>query len=113
GTIKAIATLAAQRSPTMLDIPTSDESGVPGLYMPGWFGLFAAKGTPRDIIIKLNGAMVQTLADPGVRARFGELAFDISPPAREQQTPDVFAAFHKSEVEKWWPIIKAANIKPE
>ena len=56
----------------MPEIPTSDETGVPGLYMPGWFGLFAPKGTPRDIIIKLNGAMVQTLADPGVRARFGE-----------------------------------------
>jgi tripartite-type tricarboxylate transporter receptor subunit TctC len=111
GTIKAIANLAAQRSPTMPDIPTSDESGVPGLYVPGWFGLFAAKGTPRDIIIKLNGAMVQTLADPGVRARFGELGLDIA--AREQQTPEGFAAFHKSEVEKWWPIIKAANIKPE
>ena len=111
GTIKAIANLAAQRSPTMPDIPTSDETGVPGLYMPGWFGLFAPKGTPRDIIIKLNGAMVQTLADPGVRARFGELGLDIA--AREQQTPEGFAAFHKSEVEKWWPIIKAANIKPE
>jgi len=111
GTIKAIAILAAQRSPTMPDIPTSDETGVPGLYMPGWFGLFAPKGTPRDIIIKLNGAMVQTLADPGVRARFGELGLDIA--AREQQTPEGFAAFHKSEVEKWWPIIKAANIKPE
>src|SRR5262249_57738303 len=78
GTLQATATLAAQRSPTMPDIPTSDESGVPGLYMPGWFGLFAAKGTPRDIIIKLNGAMVQTLADPGVRARFGELGLDIA-----------------------------------
>jgi tripartite-type tricarboxylate transporter receptor subunit TctC len=111
GTIKAIANLAAQRSPTMPEIPTSDETGVPGLYMPGWFGLFAPKGTPRDIIIKLNGAMVQTLADPGVRARFGELGLDIA--AREQQTPEGFAAFHKSEVEKWWPIIKAANIKPE
>ena len=111
GTIKAIANLAAQRSPTMPDIPTSDETGVPGLYMPGWFGLFAPKGTPRDIIIKLNGAMVQTLADPGVRTRFGELGLDIA--AREQQTPEGFAAFHKSEVEKWWPIIKAANIKPE
>ena len=111
GTIKAIAILSAQRSPTMPDIPTSDETGVPGLYMPGWFGLFAPKGTPRDIIIKLNGAMVQTLADPGVRTRFGELGLDIA--AREQQTPEGFAAFHKSEVEKWWPIIKAANIKPE
>ena len=69
------------------------------------------QGYTRDIIIKLNGAMVQTLADPGVRARFGELGLDIA--AREQQAPEGFAAFHKSEIEKWWPIIKAANIKAE
>jgi len=108
---QAAVTLPQVRGGTMPDIPTSDETDVPGLYMPGWFGQFAAKGTPRDIIIKLNGAMVQTLADPGVRARFGELGLDTA--AREQQTPEGFAAFHKSEVEKWWPIIKAANIKPE
>jgi tripartite-type tricarboxylate transporter receptor subunit TctC len=111
GTIKAIANLGAQRSPTMPDIPTSGESGVAGLQMPGWFGLFAPKGTPKDIIAKLNAAMVGALTDTNVRARLTELGMDVA--AREQQTPEGLAAFHKTEVEKWWPIIKAANIKGE
>ena len=111
GTIKAIANLASQRSATIPEIPSSDESGLPGLYMPGWFGLFAPKGTPRDILAKLNGAMVQALADPALRTRFTELGLDLA--AREQQTPEGLAAFHKTETEKWWPIIKAANIKGE
>ncbi len=111
GTIKAIANLASQRSPAIPDIPTSDESGVPGLHMPGWFGLFAPKGTPKDIVAKLNGAMVHALAEPTVRARFTELGLDIA--SREQQTSEGLAVFHKAEIEKWWPIIKAANIKGE
>jgi tripartite-type tricarboxylate transporter receptor subunit TctC len=111
GTIKAIVNLGAQRSPTMPEIPTSDEAGVGGLHMPGWFGLFAPKGTPKDIIAKLNAAMVAALADPTVRSRFTELGLDLA--SREQQTPEGLAAFHKTEVEKWWPIIKAANIKGE
>jgi len=93
------------------DIPTSDESGVRGLYMSGWFGLFAPKGTPADIITKLNVAMVQALADPAVRTRFADLGLDIAP--RDQETPAGLAAFHKAEVEKWWPIIKAAGIRGE
>jgi tripartite-type tricarboxylate transporter receptor subunit TctC len=111
GTIKAIANLSPRRSASMPDIPTSDESGVPGLYMSGWFGFFAPKGTPKDIIAKLNGAMVQVLADPAVRARFAELGLDVA--SREQQTPEGLAAFQQAEIEKWWPIIKAANVKPE
>jgi len=111
GTIKAIVNLGAQRSATMPDIPTSDEGGLPGLHMPGWFGLFAPKGTPKDIVAKLNSAMVQALAEPALRTRLAELGLDIA--SREQQTPEGLAAFHKSEVEKWWPIIKAANIKGE
>jgi tripartite-type tricarboxylate transporter receptor subunit TctC len=111
GTLKAIVNLAGQRSPAIPDIPTSDEGGVPGLHMPGWFGLFAPKGTPRDVVARLNGAMVQALADPALRARFTELGLDVA--ARDQQTPEGLAAFHKAEVEKWWPIIKAANIKGE
>src|SRR5215203_2528004 len=103
GTIKAIANLSPQRSASMPDIPTSDETGVPGLYMSGWFGFFAPKGTPKDIIAKLNSAMIQALADPAVRARFTELGLDVA--SREQQTPEGLAAFQKAEVEKWWPII--------
>ena len=111
GTIKAIANLSPSRSASMPDIPTSDEGGVPGLYMSGWFGFFAPKGTPKDIIAKLNGAMVQVLADPAVRTRFTELGLDVA--SREQQTPEGLAAFQKAEIEKWWPIIRAANVKPE
>ena len=111
GTIKAIANLSPQRSPSIPDIPTSDEGGVPKLYMSGWFGFFAPKGTPKDIIAKLNGAMVESLADPAVAKRFAELGLDVA--SREQQTPEGLAAFHKSEIEKWWPIIKSANIKGE
>jgi tripartite-type tricarboxylate transporter receptor subunit TctC len=111
GTIKSIANLSPQRSPSVPDIPTSDEGGVSGLYMSGWFGFFAPKGTPKDVIAKLNGAMVQALADPVVRARFAELGLDVA--SREQQTPEGLAAFHKAEIEKWWPIIKAAGVKPE
>ena len=97
--------------PAMPDIPTADEGGVPGLHIAGWFGFFAPKGTPKDVIAKLNAAMVQALADPAVRARFAELGLDVA--SREQQTPEGLAAFHKAEIEKWWPIIKAAGIKAE
>jgi tripartite-type tricarboxylate transporter receptor subunit TctC len=111
GTIKALAELSPQRSASMPDIPSADESGVPGLYISGWFGLFAPKGTPPDIISKLNGAMVAALADPKVRTRFADLGLDIA--SRGQQTPEGLAAFHKADMEKWWPIIKAAGIRGE
>src|SRR6476646_3321871 len=108
GTIKAIANLSPQRSASMPDIPTSDETGVPGLYMSGWFGFWAPKGTPKDIIAKLNAATVEALADPAIQKRFTELGLDVAP--RAQQTPEGLAAFQKAEIEKWWPIIKDAGI---
>jgi tripartite-type tricarboxylate transporter receptor subunit TctC len=111
GTIKALANLSPKRSASIPDIPTSDEGGVPGWYMSGWFGLFAPKGTPKDAIAKLNGAMVQVLAEPAVRARFAELGLDVA--SRDQQTPEGLAAFHKAEIEKWWPVIKDAGIKAQ
>jgi len=111
GTIKAIANLSPQRSASMADIPTSDETGVPGLYMSGWFGFWAPKGTPKDVIGTLNKAMMQVLADPTTKARFSELGLDVAAP--EQQTPEGLAAFQKAEIEKWWPIIKGAGIKAE
>ena len=111
GTIKAIANLSPQRSASMPDIPTSDETGVPGLYMSGWFGFWAPRGTPKDVIARLNGAMSQVLADPATKAKFAELGLDVA--AKEQQTPEGLAAFQKAEIEKWWPIIKAANLKGE
>jgi tripartite-type tricarboxylate transporter receptor subunit TctC len=111
GTIKAIANLSPQRSPALPNIPTSDEGGVPGLYMSGWFGFFGPKGMPKDVVARLNAAMVEALADPAVRKRYSELGLDIA--SREQQTPEGLAAFLKSEIDKWWPIIRAAGLRAE
>jgi tripartite-type tricarboxylate transporter receptor subunit TctC len=111
GTIKAIANLSPQRSASMPDIPTSDETGVPGLHMSGWFGFFGPKGMPKEAVDKLNGAMRQVLADPAVKARFTELGLDVASP--QQQTPEGLAAFQKAEIDKWWPIIRSSGIKPE
>jgi tripartite-type tricarboxylate transporter receptor subunit TctC len=108
GKIKALANLSPQRSASMPDIPTADETGVPGLYMSGWFGFFAPKGTPKDVIAKLNAATVEALADPAIQKRFTELGLDVAP--RAQQTPEGLAAFQKAEIDKWWPIIKASGI---
>src|SRR4029077_6118286 len=93
------------------DIPTVAEAGLPNLDATVWFGFWAPARTPKDIIARLNAATVETLADPSVRARLADLALGIFP--REQQTPAALAALQKTEIEKWWPIIKAANIKPE
>ena len=111
GTVKAVANLSPKRSPAIPDIATSDENGVTGLHMSGWFGFFAPAATPADAIAKLNGAMVQTLADAGIRKRFTELGLDVA--SREQQTPEGLAAFHKAEIAKWWPMIQAAGLKAE
>jgi tripartite-type tricarboxylate transporter receptor subunit TctC len=111
GTVKILANLSPARSRVIPDIPTSGESGIPGLYASGWFGLFAPRATPKEIVAKLNGAMMHALADAKVQARFADLGLDVAP--REQQTPEGLAAFHKGEVEKWWPIIKSAGIKVE
>jgi tripartite-type tricarboxylate transporter receptor subunit TctC len=111
GTIKAYAVLTGKRWFAAPDVPTIDEAGVPGLHFPFWHGLWAPKGTPKDVIAKLNAAAVEALADAGVRQRFNELGHEIVP--REQQTPEALAAYHKAEIDKWWPIIKAANIKLE
>src|SRR3954470_21990817 len=108
GKIKALANLSPQRSASMSDIPTADETGVPGLYMSGWFGFWAPKGTPKDVIAKLNAATSEALADPAIRARFTELGLDVAP--RELQTPQGLARFQKAEMDKWWPIIKASGI---
>jgi tripartite-type tricarboxylate transporter receptor subunit TctC len=111
GKIKAMAVLQPTRSPVVEGVPSVDEAGVTGLYLPGWFGFFAPKGTPREVIAKLNAAMVEALADPAIRARFAELGLDIVP--REQQTPEALAGFQKGEIDKWWPLIRQAGIKVE
>ncbi len=111
GAIKALAELAPQRSASMPDIASADQSGLPGLYISGWFGLYAPKNTPPSIIATLNDAMVQALEDAKVRARFAELGLDIAP--RQDQTPAGLSAFQKTEMDKWWPVIKAAGIRGE
>ncbi|SDH57198.1 MULTISPECIES: Bug family tripartite tricarboxylate transporter substrate binding protein [Bradyrhizobium] len=108
GKIKALANLSPQRSASMPDIPTADETGVAGLYMSGWFGFWAPKGTPKEIIARLNAATTEALADSAIQKRFTELGLDVAP--RAQQTPEGLAAFQKTEIEKWWPIIKEAGI---
>ena len=109
GKVKILANLSPARSPVVPGVPTSEESGIPGLYASGWFGLFGPKGMSKDVVAKLNAAMVQALADPAVKARFADLGLDIA--SRELQTPEGLAAFHKAELDKWWPVIKAAGIK--
>ena len=111
GKIKAFAVSAKSRLSAAPEIPTVDEAGLPGLYVSVWFGIWAPKGTPRDVVAKLNAAMVSALADPAVRQRLSDLGQEITP--RDQQTPEALAAFHKAEAEKWWPLVKAAGIKPE
>jgi putative tryptophan/tyrosine transport system substrate-binding protein len=111
GAIKAYAVTAKSRFAAAADIPTVDEAGVPGVHISGWFALFAPKGTPKEVTNKLNAAVMEALGDPNVRTQLTDLGQEI--PSRDQQTPEALGAFHKAEVEKWWPIIKAANIKAE
>jgi tripartite-type tricarboxylate transporter receptor subunit TctC len=111
GNLKVYAVMAKTRWPAAPDIPTIDEAGVPGLYASFWHGLWVPKGTPKELITKLNSVVQAALADATVRQRFTDQGQDIPP--REQQTPEALAAQQKAEIEKWWPILKAANIKGE
>jgi tripartite-type tricarboxylate transporter receptor subunit TctC len=109
GKIRAYAVTAKARLPSAPDVPTALEAGFDGLDVSVWYGLWAPKGTPKDVIAKLNAAAVAALADPAVRKRFADLGLEV--PVRERQTPESLGAFHKAEIEKWWPVIKAAGIK--
>jgi len=111
GKIKGFAVMSKSRWPAAPDVATMDEVGVPGMYISFWNALWAPKGTPKEIIAKLNGAVIEALADPAVRQRLTDVGHVIA--TREEQTPEALAAFHRAEIEKWFPIIKAANIKPE
>jgi len=111
GAIKAFAVAGKSRFISATEIPTTDEAGVPGFHVTAWFALFAPKGTTKDIVAKLNASVVDLLADPTARHRLVELGQDIAP--RDQQTPEALAALQKAEIEKWWPIIKQAGIKPQ
>jgi tripartite-type tricarboxylate transporter receptor subunit TctC len=109
GTIKAYAVTAEKRLAALPDLPTVDEAGLPGFYASVWYGLWAPKGTPKDVIATLHAALVDALADATVRQRLETLGMEIFPP--EQQTPQALGAIHKADIDKWWPIIKAADLK--
>ena len=111
GNIKVLAVMAKTRWFAAPDIPTTDEAGFPGIYIGTWHGIWGPKGTPPEIVAKLNAAANAAMADPATRKRIADLG--MTPPPAEQQTPAAFAAFHKSEVGKWFPIVKAAGVKAE
>src|SRR5215813_8331111 len=111
GTVKPYAITGKARLPSSPNIPTVDEAGVPGFFATLWYGLWAPKGASKDVIAKLNATMTRVLADPNVRQRFAELGIEITP--HDQQSPEALRAYQKAEAERWWPIIKASNIKVE
>jgi tripartite-type tricarboxylate transporter receptor subunit TctC len=111
GSIKAYAVTSDTRLALASDIPTFGEMGLPALFFSAWFALFAPRGTPREIIGRLNAAAVEALADPAVRSRFVDLGMEVFP--RDQQTPEALGALVKAGAEKWWPIIKELRIKAE
>jgi tripartite-type tricarboxylate transporter receptor subunit TctC len=111
GSVKAFAVTSATRSVTAPDIPTVEEAGLPGFRTSLWYGLWAPKGTPKAVIGRLDAAVVEALADPAVQKRLTELGLEIAP--RDQQTPEALLALQRADIAKWWPIIKAANIKGE
>jgi tripartite-type tricarboxylate transporter receptor subunit TctC len=111
GTIRAYAVSAKSRLAAAPDIATVDEAGLPGFYMEAWQAIWAPKHTPKAVTEKLNASIMAALADPAVRSRLADLGQEIFPP--ERQTSQALADFHKAEADKWWPIIKAAGIRPE
>jgi tripartite-type tricarboxylate transporter receptor subunit TctC len=111
GSIRAYAVTAHKRTAAAADVPTVDEAGLQGLYINIWYGLWAPKGTPRAVIARLSGAAMAAMADPDMQKRFAELSLEVPPP--EQQTPEALATLQRAEIQKWWPIIKAAGIKAE
>jgi len=111
GRIRAHAVTAKTRSAAAPDVPSVDEAGLAGFHMSIWYGTWAPRGTPKATIAKLNSAIVESLADSAVRRRLGDLGLEITP--RDQQTPEALRAHHKAEIDKWWPMIKAAGIKVE
>jgi tripartite-type tricarboxylate transporter receptor subunit TctC len=111
GDIKAYAVTGKSRLAAAPDIPTVDEAGLPGFYCSVWNALFAPKGTPKAVIAKLNAAAVGALAEPAVRQRLADLGQQIVP--SDEQTPAALATLQRAEIQKWWPIIKAAGIRAE
>jgi len=111
GKVKAYAVTSKNRLTSQPDIPTVDEAGLPNFYMSVWHAFWAPKGTPKEVVNRLNAALVETLADPAVQKRLQDLGQELF--TREQQTPEALRAWHKAEIDKWWPLIKTAGIKSE
>jgi tripartite-type tricarboxylate transporter receptor subunit TctC len=111
GTIRAYAVTDDKRVESASDIPTTDEAGLPGFHMTLWSGLWVPKNTPKDIVAKLNAAAVDALNDPAVRKKFEDLGLQM--PGADQLTPEALGAWQKAEIAKWWPMIKAANVRLE
>jgi tripartite-type tricarboxylate transporter receptor subunit TctC len=109
GTIRAYAVTDDKRVESAPDIPTTDEAGLPGFHMTLWSGLWVPKGTPKEIVTKLNGAAVDALNDPAVRKQLENLGLRM--PLSDQLTPEALGAWQQAEIAKWWPVIKAANVK--
>jgi tripartite-type tricarboxylate transporter receptor subunit TctC len=111
GSIKPIAVTGKTRLPASPNIPTVEEAGLPGFTASLWYGLWVPKDTPKEIVEKLNATLRKVLADPAVKKRLDDLGIEISP--RDQQSPEALRAFQKAEAERWWPVIKASNLKAE
>ena len=111
GNIRAYAVTSDKRLESAPDVPTTDEAGLPGFHMTLWSGLWVPKGTPKEIVAKLNAAAVDGLNDPAVRKQLENLGLQMPP--KDQLAPEALGAWQKAEIEKWWPVIKAANVKVE
>ena len=111
GNVKAYAVTAKSRLAAAPDVPTVDEAGLPGYHVLSWHAVWVPKTTPKPVVAKLNAAVIEALADPAVRKRLGDVGQEIF--AREQLTPEALIAYHRAEIEKWWPMVRAANIKSE
>jgi tripartite-type tricarboxylate transporter receptor subunit TctC len=111
GTIRAYAVTDDKRVESASDVPTADEAGLSGLHMTLWSGLWVPKNTPKDIVAKLNAAAVDAMSDPVVRKKFEDLGLQM--PAKDNLSPEALGAWQKAEIEKWWPMIKAANVNVE
>jgi tripartite-type tricarboxylate transporter receptor subunit TctC len=109
GNIRAYAVTSDKRLESAPDVPTTDEAGLPGFHMTLWSGLWVPKGTPKEIVTKLNAAAVDALNDPAVRKQLENLGLQMPP--KDQLAPEALGAWQRAEIEKWWPVIKAANVK--